>query len=151
MTTKNVSPKTVLVGKLQTSLKNINDDVTPVIDRMMADVGSAKIQPAGPIEFIYLGATDDVEKVFDLQVAIPVNEGDSIYSEEFQVEQTREFKCTTDMYKGSMNHIYGKYEEMYGQIQKEQLHPNDEIREVYNNWVSFSSEENEVEIQIGLN
>lgn len=151
MTSKNVAPKKVFFGSLKTTLNKIQTDTNPIIEALYGDVEKYKIQPAGPLEFIYHGATDDMDKEFDLEIALPVATVTKPEWSQFDFKETNDFKCVSEEYKGSMENIYGAYEKLFGEINADGMNSNDEVREVYQNWVSFSSEENIVEIQIGIN
>ncbi len=151
MKTKNIEPKKVFFGSLKTTLNKIVDDTNPVIEALYADVEKYGIQPAGPLEFIYHGATGDMDKEFDLEIALPVAQEIKPEWSQFSFKNTNEFKCVSEEYKGSLEHIYGTYERIFGELDKGSMKSTDEVREVYQNWVSFSSDENIVEIQIGIN
>lgn len=151
MTTKNIQPKKVFYGSLKTTLNKIQTDCEPVVNSIYADVEKYGIQPTGPMEFIYHGATGDMDKEFDLEIALPVAKIEKPEWSQFDFKETNDFKCVSEEYKGSMENIYGTYEKLFGQIDSDGMKSTEEVREVYQNWVSFSSDENIVEIQIGIN
>lgn len=151
METKNVEAKQVLAGSLKTTLNKLQADCDPVIERLMIEAESMKIAAIGPLEFIYTGATEDKDKEFHLEIAMPVNVKSGVTLPEFEIKVTPVFKCASHTYKGKMENIGGAYHQVFDDLQSKSLRPTEEIREVYENWVSFSSEENIVEIQIGIN
>lgn len=151
METKNVAPKQIISGTLTTTMNKIQNDCNPVIERMMAEAESKNLPAVGPLEFIYTGASEDRDKAFHLEIALPVQANPGTTLTGFEIKETPDFKCAAHTYKGKMENIDSAYHEVFGKIEENALKPNDVIREVYENWVSFSSEENIVEIQIGIN
>ena len=150
METKHIESKRVIAGSFTTTFSKMNGEVNPFIENLMTELESAGYVPAGPMEFIYKGATNDPNKEFQLEVAQPVNGSPSGELNNFELKQTPILNCVSHSYVGPMDKIMATYDELFGNIQKEKLVPTDEVREVYHNWVSLSSEENIVEIQVGI-
>ena len=149
--TKQIEPKKVVSGSFKTTLKTMNDAVNPFIERLMTDLESAGFKPSGPMEFIYKGATSDVDKTFVLEIAQPVSgESESGNLSQFELREIPKLTCVSYFYKGKMDKIMDAYNDLFGEMAKEGLKPTDEVREVYQNWVSLSSDQNIVEIQIGI-
>lgn len=151
MNTKNVSPKLVFSGSLKTTINKLKSDTEPIIEALYKDVEKFGIQPAGPLEFIYRGASEDDNKEFDLEIALPVTNNPKPEWTQFDFKETSQLKCISNEYKGGMEQIAKAYTNIFEEIVKNGIQPTDEIREVYQNWVDFSSDENIVEIQIGIN
>ncbi len=151
MKTKQIQTKQAVTGQLKTTLKTMNKEVEPVIERLMQEVEKAHFTQAGPLEFIYTGATEDMENEFDLEIAVPVTPSNGNLPTEFKLKEIPELKCVSTTFKGSMDEIGDTYETIYNELQKEGVQPTNIIREVYENWVSYSSKENVVEIQVGIN
>lgn len=90
-----------------------------------------------------------MEKSFTLQVALPVKEEKSV-GEGFSFKQVAPFKCLAYDYKGDVSQMAPAYEMLFQHIGDHQIQPNDEIREVYKQWVDLSSSDNITEIQLSL-
>lgn len=148
--TKVVNPKTFLYHEGKTNLKNIMEYANPVVYDFYEELNRSGVQATGPLEFIYLGVTDDPEKEFTLQVAIPVEEEKPV-SNGYRFKKADAFKCVSYDYKGEVNKMMPVYENLFQQIFAAQLKPNDEVREVYRHWEHPESENNITEIQIGVN
>ncbi len=151
MEQKAIQPKNVLVASTKTTLNKIVKESEPLVNSLMSDVQQNGITPNGPLEFIYYGATGDMDKEFDLEIALPVVENDTLKATQFQIKQTNHITCMTHIHKGSIENIVQTYDELFKELQWNKIQPTSEIREVYLNWVDFSSDENITEIQIGIN
>lgn len=151
MEQKAVQPKKVLVASTKTTLNKITKESIPLVDTLMADVQRWGITPDGPLEFIYYGATGDMDKEFDLEIALPVVVNQALEATQFPVKETNEIKCMTHIHKGSLETIMTTYDELFKELEWNKIQPTNEIRGVYLNWVDFSSDENITEIQIGIN
>ena len=151
METKFIEPKTVVAGSFETTLNKMNAEVNPFIEKLMTALESAGLKPSGPMEFIYKGATSDMDKKFLLEIAQPVI-GDAQPNglSGFKLKETPAFTCAEQRYKGKMEGIMDAYKALFGEIANEGLKPNEEVREVYQNWVSLSSDQNIVDIQVGI-
>ena len=151
METKTIQPKKVMYGSMKTTMNKIKDESEPVINALMADVEKHGVTPVGPLEFIYFGATGDMDKEFTLEIALPVAPDSSAQGSSFGIKDTNTLKCISHEHNGSMEDIYQVYEDLFKHIDGDTMKSTDEVREVYTKWVDFSSDENIVEIQIGVN
>jgi predicted transcriptional regulator YdeE len=147
--TKVVSPKTYLYHEGRTTLKQLMAYANPVVYDFYEQLKNSDLEPEGPLEFIYLGASDDMEKEFTLLVAMPVKEEKPV-GNGYQFKKTDSFKCVSHVYKGDINEIGHAYNSIYQQLAEKKVEPVDEIREVYQHWVNPGSEENITEIQVGI-
>ncbi len=103
----------------------------------------------GPVEFIYLNYGEDPNKPFQLIIAIPVKERKPSGKDFFFLE-TKPFDCVSIVYKGSMVNIGKAWEDFAKQLLNEGYKFSNQGREVYKEWISFESEENITELQIGI-
>lgn len=151
MKTRIIEPKKVLVVSTKTTLKNIAKDTYPLCEALMEDVKKFGITPAGPLEFIYFGASGDMEKEFELEIALPVSPDTTAQGSRYKIKDTKPFKCATYIHKGGVDKLFAVYEELFKELDWDKMKSTEEVREVYQNWVSPESEENITEIQIGIN
>lgn len=149
METKVVSPKTLFYNEGTTSLNKIIEYSDTAVKALLNEVDASGIEATGPMEFIYYGVTNDPEKQFILQIGLPVKEKKPS-SENFKFKTTSPFKCVSYKHKGDVSRIPEVYENLFQQLDKEQLQPKDEIREVYVKWEHLTSANNITEIQIGI-
>jgi effector-binding domain-containing protein len=150
METKVISPRTCFVKEGKTTLKQIHEYASKVVSEINGEVKASGIETIGPMEFIYYGASDNMEKEFTLQIALPVRD-ERKCREGFSFIKTSEFKCISHYYKGDVTKLFPVYEKLYQEIFENQIEPNGEMREIYVNWEYLSSEKNITEIQIGIN
>jgi len=151
METKFIEPKKVVAGSFETTLNTMNEEVNPFIEKLMTTLESAGLKPSAPMEFIYKGATDDMDKKFLLEIVQPVSgDADPKNLSGLKLKETPAFTCVQHRYKGKMDGIMNAYDQLFANISKESLAPTDEVREVYQNWVSLSSDQNIVDIQVGI-
>ena len=151
METKEIQAKKVFVAKLKTTLKTIAQESEPVLNALMQDVEKFGIAPAGPLEYIYFGATNDLDKEFDLTIALPVTADAKADESTFSIEEAEAFKCATQVYEGHLDNMMSTYDELFKELDWNKIEPTDQIREVYQKWEGLSSDKNIVEIQIGIN
>lgn len=151
METKNLAPKKVLVAKTTTNLKNISKHTEPIVHAMMAESEKAGITAIGPMEYIYFGASEDMDKEFQLEIALPVSDDSTTDNPQFEIKETNPLKYVAAKHVGSIDTIMKTYDELFGQIMAGGLQPTEEIREVYEKWIDLSSKENITEIQVGIN
>lgn len=150
MEPKIVEPKKVYYSEGKTTLHKIHEYADQEVPKILQQMKMLGLEEEGPMEFIYLGATDDQNKEFTLRIAVPIkNELQSANG--FHFAQTREFKCVSTEHKGDISNLFPVYERIYQDIYRNQYQPNDEIREVYHLWEHPMSEKNITEIQIGIN
>ena len=151
METKNIKAKTVISTSLKTSLKNMSKDCEPVLGQLMMAIEKSTLKTAGPIEFIYMDVSEDVEEVFNLEIVQPIDSSETTSLEGFETKEISEFKCVSHIHKGSFEHIYAVYEKLFSELNWDGQKNTNQVREVYEKWESISSEQNIVEIQIGIN
>ena len=118
-------------------------------ESLYQDAESQKMGIIGPVEFIYLNCGVDPNKPFQLIIAFPVKEKKTSSGNFFFLE-TMPFDCVSVDYRGSMMNIGKAWEEFIQQIRSGEYKFSNQGREVYKQWVSFESEENVTELQIGI-
>ena len=150
METKIVNPKTFFYSEGKTTLNKIHEYADREMPKLLKEMEINGLKEDGPMEFIYLGVTDELDKEFILRISVPVKE-EKAAPKGFHFSQQGEFKCVSTEYKGDVGKMFPVYEMMYNKIYKDNYHPKSEIREVYHLWENPTSERNITEIQIGIN
>lgn len=150
METKFVSPKVFFYSEGKTTLSKINDYADKAAPELLAEMEKSGIEATGPMEFIYFGVSKAPNKVFTLRIAVPVVK-EKTCSKGFYFQTASAFKCVDQVYKGDINKISSAYDQIFQRIFKNNLQPNDEVREVYLHYEDLTSEKNITEIQIGVN
>ena len=129
------------------TFQNIGDKaktLIPAIEKAMAD---AHTHPAGPLIFIYHGASDaNVE--FELQIGFPISEKVTAPAE-FKVRDVADYACTSVVYSGPLSRIGTAYEKLMPAAQASAQKPSDESREMYLYFEGLESANNVVHISVG--
>lgn len=149
MKKKEVQTKKALCFTTETTLNKIGEVAEIEVGKMMQEVEARHIVPSGPIEFVYHGATSDMDKPFELTFVIPVAEEKEV-SAPYVFKDLNALTCITHVYEGDLNKIGPVYEELYKELEWNKIQPTDEIREVYLKYEGMTSEANITEIQIGV-
>ena len=147
---KTVPAKTYLCHTQKTTLAKMMEKIGEQVDDLYQAVAKHGLEKAGAIEFIYLDCNGKQDDPFVLKIAIPVKATAIVNDETFKLEETSEFKCLAYMHKGDITEIGGVYESLYGTILGQGVKPTNQVREVYEKFVSLHSPDNSTEIQIGV-
>ncbi|MEQ8359272.1 MAG: GyrI-like domain-containing protein [Cytophagales bacterium] len=150
METKNVKAKTALVFKTKAKFDKVPDIAMSHLPKMYETLEKLGLEEKEPTHFIYRGASGDMDKEFDLEIALVTNKSENINGP-YHFKSIDPMKCISTPYKGDMKGLDKKYHEIFADLEKAQYKPSDEIREVYHNWAGENSSDNEIEIQVGLN
>ena len=150
-TAKTVQAKTYLCHTQKTTLSKMMEKIGEQVDDLYQAVTKHGLEKAGVIEFIYLDCNGKQDDPFILKLAIPVKAAAIVNDEQFKLEDTSEFKCLTYIHKGDITEIGSVYESLYENIWGQGIKPSNQVREVYEKFVSLDSPENSTEIQVGVN
>jgi predicted transcriptional regulator YdeE len=150
MKTKNVEAKTALVYKTKTNLKEVGNVAMEHLPKMYETLGKLGLEEKEPSVFIYKGATGDMEKDFDLEIALVTERAEKVDGP-YAFETVEAIKCASYDYNGDMPNLSTRYHEIFEDLDKAKARPSDEVREVYHEWIGEDSKDNKIEIQVGLN
>ena len=144
-----VAPLIGLTSTLTTTIATILQDVGNLPEQMMTELAKNGVECTGPMVFEYKGVVDgDVHAKIQLKVICPVAKADSFLSK-FTWEEIPGIKALEEKYVGDMMSIGEKgYGKMMADAAQAQIEFTDSCREVYLNWVSPESTENEILIQM---
>jgi len=137
---------------LRSTLNRVKADVDLKPEKLFAEFGRAGIQPTGPMQFVYNGISADRDAEFDLNISLPVSmEVAQNYKGDHPVIRLEPFNYVEIVMHGDINKIdVNAYEPLIGQIMSEGLTMTDRVREVYQNYVDMTSDDNETRVQIGV-
>ena len=151
MEIKEVKSVQAITDTFKTTLKKMMGFSVDYTEKVAEEAGKHDLLSHQPMQFLYHNCTEDMEKEFDLEIAVLVNP-DKPYKGDYQVKELGNFKCASFRYKGSIDKIgVNGYEKFLPQVIASGNIPNSNFREVYHQWESPESENNIVEIQIGIN
>ncbi len=150
MEKKLVPEKNYFLIKTKTTLTKIKEIAPAEAEKLMMQISDLKLEVTGPMEFIYFDCTDDVEKEFTLEIALPVKETDVVVPQGYSIKKHKAFKCVSHIHKGELTMLYRIYEKLFSEIWNVSEKPTNQVREVYHNYTDQFSVDNITEIQIGL-
>jgi effector-binding domain-containing protein len=123
------------------------------IDQLMAPLTEAinggKVQPTGPVIFVYTGVAGDMSKPFKLQVGIPVA-GGAVEAGQFKTRALPSIRAATMIFSGSLLDIPQAYRRLYSELFASGLTPAGENRERYLHWEGADSNNNVVLIEVAV-
>lgn len=147
MEKKSVQKTTVLCCTLNSSLKDMMNDVGNLPDEMMAKATELKLEITGPQIWIYEGSDGNPETKFKLTIAIPVTKSSGDPGK-FNFTTLPEFKCISEIHKGSWAKLGETYQKLMPAIMQQGLSYTGTTREIYK-VCDFENQENCItEIQI---
>lgn len=139
---------TYLYQSSRTTLADISTLANRTIGEMTAAIHDGKFHPNGPLVFIYHDMMD-LSKPFNLDIGFVVPEGTSAFGSS-KVQKTESFKCATVLLSGSLDHLSDGYGKVMGEVGRAGLRPTGTTREFYLYFESPQSQNNVVQIQIGV-
>lgn len=142
----------IISMQLRTTLATITEDVKVLPDKLAADLIPAGLMPTGPMMFLYEGVTEDLHNEFDLRIALPVSTDDvARYKGPYIASRLEPFHFVEIVLYGDIADLGPKaYGPLLADINAAGLTMTGFSREVYQNFVSPESADNETRIQIGV-
>jgi len=142
----------VMSTALRTTLASITKDVADLPERLTADLISAGIVPTGPMMFLYDGVTPDPQNEFDLRIVLPVSTDDvARYKGPYKSYRLEPFHFVETVLHGDIEQLGPvAYEPLLANIAKAGMKMTGFSREVYQNFVAPSDDDNETRVQIGV-
>ncbi len=148
LTTKTIGPKLYLCHTQKTTLSKMME-AAEVVHELYEVVEKSHLEVVGVMEFIYMDSTGKMDDIFTLKIGIPVKAG-TINNPKFALEELGEFKCITYTYKGDVSKIGSVYPELITAMLKQGYRLTNQIREVYEQYITLHEPNNSTEIQVGI-
>jgi effector-binding domain-containing protein len=123
--------------------------ISPLID---AEVEKYNLQKNGPWIFVSHGRNGDMANQIQVDFCLPVK-NTAAYKGSLKIKTLDPFQCAYIEYKGDMSAkmLGGQgYDPLVQSIRESGKQFTGESREVYTNWISNRSKDNEFEIQFGI-
>jgi effector-binding domain-containing protein len=139
---------TFLVSYHEVTIPQIPKVAERTVMPMIGAAQAAGLEMAGPLQFFFVGMTDD-ETPFRLGIALPMKEKGEIDGP-YEWREVPSFPCLSVEYVGSMTGIGPAWNVLMGEMKAQGLQCAGEQREVYKHWVDFDSPENVTELQAGI-
>lgn len=138
-----------LYTTIQTTYRTMAEPVEQLLSEMR-DLASRKhITFTGPPTLVYKGATEDRDRLFDLDVGFPVPDGTAIGGK-FKVRTLAPFHCAAVLYTGPLESAGKAYQQLIPAMIAAGFTPVDETRDVYLLLQGRDSLDNVVQVQVGI-
>lgn len=148
--TKLTEEKKVISITKQATLQNITEVIGCHPEEIMADIAKYGLEPDGPMIFVYRNCSCDMEAPFDMEISQPVKSFDG-YTGSLDQNTLEQINVVESQYRGSLADMGPKgYEPFMAQIQKAGIQVTDQCLEIYTHYEAFDSDNNVVEIQMGV-
>ncbi len=151
METKLIPSKNYLCYTTQTTLNKLHEFADQAVDGVYEAVAKGGLKAVGPMEFIYFDCSNDRDKEFTLEIALPVETGMEFKSEIHKIKKIETFKCLSHTHNGDLLNLPGIYQQLFEKVYKSGIKPTNQVREVYKSFSGMESNDNITEIQIGIN
>ncbi|QDU32353.1 Bacterial transcription activator, effector binding domain [Poriferisphaera corsica] len=156
ITTKQIPNMTAIAITRKVTIDQISTTAEACVPHLFQVAEAIHATVIGPCEFIYDGYLNDETSSTYLTMALPIQPGPTDgpidgLSPEIHICQIPACSCATLQHLGSMEDICSTYKAISDHADKENLHLNKaHFREVYHNWVDYSSPNNITEIQVAI-
>lgn len=131
MQTKVIEPFNLLYFSTETKITDLEQYVGVIGERLYKDAVANDLKIVGPQYWLYDGFDGDVNKLFTLEIALPVERLPEAYSGQFKRKSTEHFNCVWAIHEGEWMKIPETYEKIYGYMGQNQLTPTGKSRELY--------------------
>lgn len=146
---KEAQPFTGLCFTTRATLQTLTQQVGGVAENLYQEAVRLNLDVAGPIQWIYTGATGDETNEFQLEIVLPVRQSGAP-SNEFPYQVFPAFRCKSYTYTGPWSDFGELYDALFGQLYRAGYQGDGRVREIYA-VMDFENQANCVtEIQIGL-
>lgn len=149
MEIKTCDAQPALCLRLNTQLSTLPQDVADHPERLYQAVTNAKLEPTGPMVFVYRDMSDDMEAPFELEIALPVA-STAHYEGEATATTLDKLRYVETVHTGDLRQLGDTYQTFFAQLGSAGLAPAKETREVYTHFVDSNSADNVTHIQVGI-
>ena len=149
MDIRHVPSKTYFCAEKELLLTEVPSFSEEVLESLYNQAQTTGLTISGPTEYVYLNSSTDPAQPVHLIIAIPVAESKPIASDYFFWQATT-FTCISTDYEGSMVGIGEAWSVFVQRVLEHGYILGNQGREVYREWVSFESEDNITELQVGV-
>ncbi len=147
---KNVEKFTAIVARKELKIREIFKFSEQIYPKMLASIEENRLKIIGKPTFISYGRDGSLNKSFELEICIPVADGDD-YNGDFEIKAYESFKCVAKKFDGTINQILiNGIPEVLNEAEERNEILTNEMREVYYEWHKPRSKKNVIELQFGL-
>jgi effector-binding domain-containing protein len=150
MRVKQVAARTFLCTKETLKIEDVPAFIRRTITPLVEASTDLKIGNAGPPLMSYLGYRGDASQPFTAELAIPARAAAENYKGPFYFRSAGPFKCASVIYQGPVTKVGEAWMALVTQATEAGLKPKGDSREVYLWWEGEDSQNNVIELQLGL-
>jgi effector-binding domain-containing protein len=146
-----LEPRTYFYVRETVTFQTLPRKLGQALAELQSAAAEGRVRFEGPRMLRYLGATQELNKPFELEVGFPVAPGTEAFGK-FKVRRESDpFRCAAVTFRGPVTLIDKAYDKLIPAMQAAGLQATDEAREVYVRWHAPGSPANEVLVGIGVN
>lgn len=153
METQSTTTMKAVTARLTSTLATITQSVGDLPMQIYNDVEQQQCELSGPMVFVYRGVDGQPDKEIEVEISLPIQTGGTrnAYQGKFELSDVDPFHFVENTYVGPVAEMSKKgYEPLFAQLAQSNLIPSGECREVYEHWVGPESDENRINIQVGI-
>ena len=151
MRVESLEPRTYFYVRERATFQTLPRKVGQALAELQSAADEGRVRFEGPRVMRYLGATQELNKPFELEVGFHVAPGTEAFGR-FKVRREAEpFRCAAVTFRGPITLIDKAYDKLIPAIQAAGLQATDEAREVYLRWDAPAAPTNEVLVGVGVN
>lgn len=148
-TLKQVKPINFLFFRTETRVTEL-EKFLPISNELFKEAFERNLRITGPVHWHYFGFMGDINKLFTLEIALPVAEIIREYDGRFHFKRSEPFSCASIVHEGNWLDIPKSYERLMAFTGKQKLTAAGVNREIYINVDFANPESNVTEIQLGV-
>lgn len=149
LSVKETQPFTALTFTTRATLRTLSQYAPGVAQHLYQEASRLNLHAAGPIQWIYTGASGDETAEFQLEIVLPIHQPGEP-SDEFSYKVFPAFRCATYTYTGSWSDFMELYDALFTQLYQQGYQNHGHVREIYTIVDHENSANCVTEIQIGL-
>jgi effector-binding domain-containing protein len=149
MQIKQVKPINFLFFRTETKVNELSNFLGIAKD-LFKEAILQDLTITGPVHWHYFDFSGDDNKLFTLEIALPISNFPQEYDGKFHLKRSEPFKCVSAVHEGSWYELPKTYEKLVQFIGDHKLISNAVNRELYVNADFNNPEANVTEVQMGV-
>ena len=148
---KKVPSNLYLIAKNRLTIPQIQEFAAFVVEELYSEIEKLNLNINGPCEFIYLNCTGELDKEFDLKIAIPILEKGK-ESDLFEYFESASYSCVSKDFTCNAENLGNAWDALMKEIELNKIVPSEinHCREVYKSWTGPLNNDNITELQIQI-
>ncbi|GAA4467930.1 hypothetical protein GCM10023189_52420 [Nibrella saemangeumensis] len=149
LTEKVVPPFTALCFTTRTTLKDLSQYYGVVASQLTQEAERLNLEVNGPVQWVYTGATGDMDNEFQLEITLPISEAHG-EPETFTFQQFDSFRCVSYTHTGPWSDLMAVYDAFFAEFYRLGYQDGSNVREIYAVVDVDTPANNVTEIQVSI-